>query len=353
MKKLIKHSILVSIILFFAGCSQNHFPEPLNFRAFEGNPVLSPGEPGSWDDLFLWTPQIVSDGDKFYLFYLGGNVAGRMAIGFAESEDGFHFTKYAGNPVLSPDNTGFDAFTVGPGMVVKDDSLWLMYFNAQEIVNFAPGRHIGRATSKLLEGPWVKDERPVISSGEIGEWDAGFIIPSTVLKLIDGTFIMFYSGGGDLALLADFYVGMATSHDGKNWRKYNSPETTGHPFADSDPVLTSGNTGEWDGAFVWMANVTKTNEGFEMYYSASAVPDRKEIKNIGYASSTDGNHWKKYSQNPVYLSIQDPFVNSSGTIGYLENPSLLFLDTLCLMYYECGHQQLDKSYLGIATAHYK
>lgn len=340
------------IFMLLVGCHKMDSRQPLIFTAYQDNPVLSPGETGSWDELFLWTPQIVRDENKFYLFYLGGNVSGRMAVGFATSDDGFHYTKFAGNPVLSPDNSGFDAFTVGPGMVVKDDSLWRMYFNAQELVNFAPGRHIGRASSKSLGGPWTKDEQPVLASGEAGEWDAGFIIPSSVLKLDKGTFIMFYSGGLDIALFDDFFVGMATSKDGKSWKKYNNPETTGHPFADSDPVLTSGKSGEWDGAFVWMANVTKTNEGFSMYYSASAEHNRKEIRNIGFASSVDGIHWKKYRNNPVYLSENDPFIHSRGNIGYMENPSLLYLDTLCLMFYECGHQQLDKSFLAVATAKY-
>lgn len=344
--------ILGLFILAISSCKQDNSPVPLKFKAYENNPVLSPGEAGSWDELFLWTPQIVFDENKFCLFYLGGNVSGRMAVGFATSEDGFHFTKFAGNPVLSPDNSGFDAFTVGPGMIVKDDSLWQMYFNAQELVSFAPGRHIGRASSKLLEGPWTKDEHPVLTSGDAGEWDAGFIIPSTVLKLENGSFIMFYSGGLDIALFDDFFIGMATSKDGTTWKKYNNPETNDHPYASSDPVLASGKDGEWDGAFVWMANVTKTKEGFSMYYSASAVNSRKEIKNMGHASSADGIHWKKYRNNPVYLSENDPFIVSPGNIGYMENPSLLYLDTLCLMFYECGHQQLDKSFIGIAIAYF-
>jgi len=345
-------SLISLVLVLLTGCREGVPEKPLKFTAYKNNPVLSPGEAGSWDELFLWTPQIVRDENKFYLFYLGGNVSGRMAVGFATSEDGFHFKKFAGNPVLSPDNKGFDAFTVGPGMVVKDDSLWRMYFNAQELVNFAPGRHIGRASSKSLEGPWIKEEQPVLASGEAGEWDAGFILPSTVLKLENGTFIMFYSGGLEITLFDDFFVGMATSKDGKKWKKYNNPETTGHPFAESDPVLTSGKDGEWDDAFVWMANVTKTTEGFSMYYSASAEHSRKEFKNIGFASSADGIHWKKYRNNPVYLSENDPFIHSQRNVGYMENPSLLYLDTLCLMFYECGHQQLDKSFLAVATAQY-
>ena len=175
------------------------------------------------------------------------------------------------------------------------------------MVTFAPGHYAGRATATSLTGPWIKSEKPVISSGHAGEWDAGFIIPSSVLNLDDGSYVMFYSGGEDIPLFDNFYVGMATSTDGIKWKKYNDPATTDHPFAESDPVLMPGNPGEWDGSFVWMANVTKSTERFRMYYSAAAVSSRKEIKAIGYASSKDGIHWEKYQGNPVYQSKQDPF----------------------------------------------
>jgi hypothetical protein len=343
---------LICLLLLLSACRHDNNQIPLKFKAYEHNPILSPGEPGTWDELFLWTPQIVLYDDVFYLFYLGGNVSGRMAIGIATSNDGFHFTKFSGNPVLSPDDKGFDSFTVGPGIVLKSDSTWLMYYNAQDLATFAPGHCAGRATAASMTGPWIKSETPVISSGGTGEWDAGFIIPSTVLKLENGSYMMFYSGGEDLALWDDFYTGMATSSDGINWKKYNDPNTTQHPYAESDPVLMTGRNGEWDGAFIWMANVTKFPGGFRMYYSATDVNIRKELKAIGYATSKDGIHWEKYPGNPVYQSKQDPFAKSHGIIGYMENPSILDLDTLCLLYYECGPFQIETSYICIAVGRY-
>jgi len=350
MKNSIFSLILSLTILVISGCKQDNTPTPLKFNAYEHNPILSPGQSGTWDDLFLWTPQIVLYEDVFYLYYLGGNKSGRMAVGFATSPDGFHFTKFAGNPVMTPDDTGFDAYTVGPGIIVRSDSAWLMYYNAQDLVTFAPGRYVGRATSATLNGPWLRSETPVISSGHSGEWDAGFIIPSAVLIMEDGSFMMFYTGGIDLGLWDDFYVGMATSQDGINWKKYNEPGTTQHPFEESDPVLMTGNNGEWDGAFVWMANVTQHHEGFRMYYTATGVNNRKAIKGIGYATSKDGIHWEKYTENPVYHSSQDPFAKSQGIYGYMENPSLVYLDTICLMFYDCGPIEIEASYIGMATA---
>jgi len=349
-----KHAVTYISILLLAlavlSCRHDRSPAPLKFTAWEGNPVLSPGEPGTWDELFVWNPQIVLAEGKYYLFYLGGNVKGRMAVGVAVSMDGLHFVKFENNPVLSPADMGFDSFTVGPGILLRNDSAWLMYYNAQDMIAFLPGRSAGMATAISPVGPWVKSELPVLTSGGPGEWDSGFLIPSSVLKLDDGRYMMFYSGGVELASFKDFFVGMATSEDGISWKKYNDPQTTGHPYAESDPVLRSGSPGEWDGAFIWMANVTASKEGFTMYYSGTRENSREEIKFIGYATSKDGIHWEKYSSNPVFQSTDDPFVTSQGKIGYLENPSLLYSDSVCFMYYECGPFKVESSYIGLATA---
>ncbi len=350
MKNHFQISCYCFLAIIIAGCLSEHSSKPLKFKAYKNNPVLSPGESGAWDELFVWTPQVLIHDSIFYLFYLGGNIEGKMAVGLATSIDGFHFNKSEANPVLSPDSVGYAAAAVGPGIVIGCDTGWIMYFNAQELATFSPGRCIGIAAATALAGPWKKNENPVIYSGSAGEWDAGFIIPSTVLKLDNGSYMMFYSGGKDIAQFADFYIGMATSSDGINWKKYNDPRTNEHPFAESDPVLVAGKSGEWDAGFVWMANVTKSKEGFSMYYSAAASHSRKEFKAIGYATSVDGIHWKKYKKNPVYHSSMDSFALSGGTIGAIENPSLLYLDSICLMYYECAPFTIESNYISVATA---
>jgi hypothetical protein len=341
-----RFSYLLAFIIL--SCNSGNAPAPLKFKAYEKNPILIPGKQGDWDELFLWNPQVIKDDGMFYLFYLGGNISGRMSIGLATSSDGYHFTKFRGNPVLSPDNEGFDAYTVGPGIILKKEPGWLMYYNAQNLRAFAPGPAAGMATAPSPEGPWAQSEDPIIKSGTKGEWDAGFIIPSTVIFLKDGRYLMFYSGGTDIALFDDFCVGMAESSDGINWKKYNDPLTTKHPFTESDPVMIPGRTGEWDGGFIWMANVTEYAGGFTMYYSGSATNNREDLKAIGFATSRDGILWEKYPGNPVYRSEDDPFILSQGKIGYMENPYLLYLDTVCYMYYECGPFQVEKSFISMA-----
>ncbi len=353
MKKPLNISILNLIILVYAGCRQDNSHTPLNFKAYEHNPILTPGAPGSWDETYVGAPQIiVYDGVK-YLFYLGHNASIKMSVGMATSRDGIHFTKFEGNPVLAPDGKGFDAMQASPGRVIKMDSIWAMYYNGQELVVYSPGAYIGRATAKQITGPWTRDENPVLSGGSRGEWDAGFIIPSSVLALEDGTYRMYYTGGTDLLKWGDFYVGMASSADGIHWVKYNDPATEKHPFSESDPVLMPGNRGEWDGSDLWMPHVIKIHGGYGMFYGGTpedASSEANEMSAIGYASSIDGIHWEKYSGNPILQSSDDSHFKKKGITGGIENPWVIYTDSMGFLYYDYTN---SPGGIGVATVELK
>jgi len=107
---------LILLILTYSGCRQDTTSTPPEFKPYKNNPILAPGKPGSWDELFVGVPQVIRHDSIFYLFYMGGNEAGQMAVGLATSKDGLRFGKFEGNPILAPDSSGFDAFTTGPGI---------------------------------------------------------------------------------------------------------------------------------------------------------------------------------------------------------------------------------------------
>ena len=104
-------------------------------------------------------------------------------------------------------------------------------------------------------------------------------------------------------------VGMATSPDGITWAKYDDPDTTDSPYADSDPVLQAGPS-SWDKSDIWSASVLETESGWEMFYSGSywsgAISYTGPKARIGYATSPDGIHWTKYGGNPIFDADSDP-----------------------------------------------
>jgi predicted GH43/DUF377 family glycosyl hydrolase len=336
-------TLFLLILLLITACRQNDTPSPPEFKAFERNPILETGAPGSWDDQFIVAPCIVMNDKLFYMFYLGCNTTGITAVGLAISDDGFHFEKFAGNPVVSHDNTGFDAFGIGEVTVIRDDSIWVMYYNGRETAGYGPGPSFGRATAKSLTGPWQRSEMPVLETGRKGEWDAGFIISASVLRQEDGRWLMYY-----FAEDKPVYTGMATSNDGIRWNKYNDPATTQHPFAESDPVLMIGNKGDWDDNWVGVSTVFKNSNGFEMYYSGRTIYENIERIALGHATSRDGIQWEKYQGNPFYDVKKDPFLMSIGQDStVIESPSVIFKGNTGFMYYDYG---TVTGKIGLATA---
>lgn len=83
---------------------------------YSGNPVLAVGPTGSWDDLAVQSPAVVKVGSVFHMFYDGNHVSPGYAfrVGYAFSSDGIHWTKYNGNPVLSIGNPSeWDGHSLG------------------------------------------------------------------------------------------------------------------------------------------------------------------------------------------------------------------------------------------------
>jgi predicted GH43/DUF377 family glycosyl hydrolase len=343
MKIQIFNLILSLSIMGLSGCKEDNSLSPYKFKGYEGNPVLVPGEPGSWDDLYVINAFVLEDHDTIYLFYTAYNQSGNRALGLATSLDGFHFTKFEGNPILTGDKKGYDAFGVAQAQVLKEDSLWVLYFNGREIAGFSSGPSIGRATSKSLKGCWEKSEEPVLTTGRRGEWDSEFIYLGPVLKSDDGGYVMYFAGGEDIVSQLDFYIGMANSKDGISWTKYNDPATGQHPFADSYPVMMTGKHGDWDEDIVLACVVVDLPDGYGMYYSCDA---------FGYATSMDGIRWKKFGKNPVYTLENDPYwYKMNDKYATMQGAKFLFQDSLCFMYYDYGH--CENSAISMAIAEVK
>jgi len=129
------------------------------------NPVLSPGASGSWDDARVIYGAVVYDSAAglYYMVYTGMNRATEVQrIGVATSSDGISWTKYTGNPVLSPGGTGsWDRKTlIGGGVVMVRDTfrLWYTGFDANGVTRF------GYATSPRVKGGVTEGTRELPQS---------------------------------------------------------------------------------------------------------------------------------------------------------------------------------------------
>jgi predicted GH43/DUF377 family glycosyl hydrolase len=141
-----------------------------------------------------------------------------------------------------------------------------------------------------------------------------------VIKTVSG-FLMWYNAEDGMGIDR---IGLATSSDGVSWTRYAQ-----------NPVLTEGSSSDWDRGSVNEAWVIYDGGLFKMWYSGetltSANPSRAQIATyqIGYATSTDGIHWIKYSGNPVLTTGP----SGSWDDKWVWRPIVLSTSSSWLMYY--------------------
>ncbi len=104
----------------------------INWTRATTGPVLTHGQPGSWDEERIDGPDVVKVGGTYYLFYAGTGLQPdfERRIGCQTSSDGINWTPCAGNPLLSPrpDIATFEGTEVELPSVVYHDGLWLMAY---------------------------------------------------------------------------------------------------------------------------------------------------------------------------------------------------------------------------------
>ncbi len=110
-------------------------------------PVLDRGPYMSFDERDVADPYVIREGGMFYMYYLGQDraVPPRQRIGVARSRDGIHWTKFTGNPVLAPGNPGtFDEAYLGEPAVFRFQGFYWMLYTGTD---FTGQRRLGLARS--------------------------------------------------------------------------------------------------------------------------------------------------------------------------------------------------------------
>lgn|GEM_PF-2816724 len=79
-------------------------PDGVNWTRYPGNPVLSLGPVGSFDDHQVAEPRVFNLADGYRMYFTGetrdSSNTQYLALGIATSRDGINWTKYSGNPVI-------------------------------------------------------------------------------------------------------------------------------------------------------------------------------------------------------------------------------------------------------------
>ena len=260
-----------------------------SWEKYAGNPVLSGGSPGEWDELGLIATGTLFDGTTYHIWY--STIDTLTGIGYATSSDGINWTKYAANPVLAIGDSGtWEDFIMGSPSVIFVGNTYHMWYDGTDGTIGIDGTtsRIGYATSP--DGfTWTKyAANPIFDVGSPDTWDDESVFnPKVIFK--DNTYHMWYSGWDGF----NTRIGRATSSDGFNWTK-----------SAGNPVVDIGLIESWDDASVGYPSVLFNGIIYEMWYTGNdsievGFPFGVGISAIGYATSPDGITWSKFEENPV------------------------------------------------------
>lgn len=174
------------------------------------NPILTRGTSGQWDERRATEPYAFQEGNTYYLFYMGEDVANLYEkTGYATSSSPTGgFTKYGSNPVLSGHselgywNSGQDkaadpfvfkkdgTFYIGVSAVTSGKEVYgtIGFFKTTDFVNFTEVNF-----------------NPVLPRGRPGNWDDVSVIRGAVSEF-GGTYYLSYAGNGG----SGYRMGMTT-----------------------------------------------------------------------------------------------------------------------------------------------
>ena len=138
---------------------------------YEGNPVLTPGDWGAWDDGGYSEARVRYHEGVFHWFYGGTKTPKFESIGYAYSLDGFNWIKYGANPVVDlsrvPDAAGLaevHAYLEGPYVYLYHT---LRYFTgkgtARGISSYPPWATEDLAIQVLTIDPRFKIAMPALN----------------------------------------------------------------------------------------------------------------------------------------------------------------------------------------------
>lgn len=244
------------------------------FERVGRGPVLLPGQPDAWDGVAVALPTVAATPEGYAMWY-AGSAGGDYVIGAATSPDGLTWTRAEGNPLLTPGAEGsWNQYAVNAPMLLADDAGWSLYFDgrSEEDGNLRIGLAAGSdplAVEQVPESPvftWSEAEaewagkavahpsvqrdadgvwhlwystggqqvgyayshdgrswarycqNPVLTGGTEANWEAGVVKSAEVIRVGDH-WVMSYSGGGP----GKFALGWATSRDGLHWQAAPSP----------------------------------------------------------------------------------------------------------------------------------
>lgn len=189
--------------------------QPQEILRISEQPVVSPGEWGTFDDSGASMGCLLHDGDRRLLYYLGWNlgvtVPWRNSIGLAISPSAdAPFRKVSKAPVL--DRNHIDPYSLSYPWVMRDGGVWKMWYGSN--LAWGPAQadmaHVIKYAESVDGMHWQPQDRIAIDFASTDEYA---ISKPCVIRDPDG-YRMWYAYRG-----AAYRIGYAESVDGIHWTR--------------------------------------------------------------------------------------------------------------------------------------
>ena len=190
--------------------------------------------------------------------------ANLLHLGYATSDDGVRWTKYAGNPIFR------DRWTEDP-CVVKHDDTYYMY--AEDETADRTVIHLLTSRDRVN---W-KSQGTVLPRREGVAWEARAVGTPVVWRESEKKWSMLYDAW------PPGLTAIATSEDGKHWSR-----------SDQNQLLTTAVDKQWKTQSIVPDSIIRVDGTYHLFYHAS---DR--AFHTGHASSADLRQWTADKGNPI------------------------------------------------------
>lgn len=262
---------------------------------------------------------IITDREKYAMWYSGKPRNAETpggGIGYASSSNGIQWERDKNNPIIPQGGKGsFNEFESSLPFVVNDGNYFYMLFSGSIKTGNGFEYHIGYARFENID-KWTKNniERVTLDNGNIK-------FPGPILY-IDEYYKMWYTESDAIY--------------------YACTRVKGQPILDmirhsGNPILSRGNTGEWDNEGVVIGYVLYEDWIYRMWYTGKSLGESK----IGYAISTNGIDWDKFKYNPVF---------DDKDVTLEMNPCVIHDSTGYKMYYTAATTGIEYYPVRLATS---
>ena len=295
-------------------------PQPWQRRP---EPVLSAyTTEQSWSKVVVYNPHVLHIDGKFKMWYLGTSTGSRsrdIALGYAESDDGFHWREHDKNPILTGDDIPWGPNFQTPFVLFDEqEQLYKLWFVSATILERdADGamtemtQTLGYATS--VDGiDWDVHPEPVYESGR----------SPSVIKEGPNRYRMWMNSRPSMEVAPrELYLNIYefTSTDGVNWERLEPPV-----------IRPSGKANSTIYPFV-----VREDGEYRMWYGGHIEGGTFEIF---YATSDDGSTWRIDHDHIAFPSTKD---KQRFDGRYTSTPCIVSLGDRLLLYYSARDWKND------------